>query len=227
MPKSSKSSASKSTKRRSESKPATVFALAALDNDQLDVLVAAKEALSEQLLSTGTQAFAALSAATSPAPADNVVGVGIGEKVVDGRYTGVMSVKLLVRFKYGNDHVLAEHRLPESINGLPTDVEEVGTFRSFKAAPAPLTAMPQPRVKIRPAPPGTSVGFRDPANQFVMAGTFGALVKRGQKRFVLSNNHVLADENRLPIGSPIFQPGFLDAGNPPNTDQIAQLSAFV
>ena len=37
--------------------------------------------------------------------------------------------------------------------------------------------MPNPKTKIRPAQPGCSVGFRDPGNQFIMAGTFGALAK--------------------------------------------------
>jgi hypothetical protein len=163
--------------------------------------------------------------ATSPNPSDNLVGVGVGEKIVDGKYTGVMSVKLLVRFKYGENQLSSSSRLPSTINGFPTDVEEVGTFRRFRALAVPSAAMPDPRVKIRPAPPGSSVGFQ--AAQVIMAGTFGAVVKRGQKRFILSNNHVLADENRLPVGSAIFQPGFLDAGNPPNNGQIGQLSAFV
>jgi hypothetical protein len=38
---------------------------------------------------------------------------------------------------------------------------------------------------------------------------------------------VLADENKLPLGSPIFQPGFLDAGNPPKNGRIATLRKFV
>jgi hypothetical protein len=86
--------------------------------------------------------------------------------------------------------------------------------------------MPDPRSKMRPAQPGCSVGFRDPNNQFVMAGTFGAVVKKSGKTFILSNNHVLSDENRLPLGSPIYQPGLLDGGNPA-TDQIGVLSEFV
>ncbi len=86
--------------------------------------------------------------------------------------------------------------------------------------------MPNPRVKIRPAQPGCSVGFRDPNNQFVMAGTFGALVTDKTSPYILSNNHVLADENRLPVGSPIFQPGLLDGGDP-TTDQIAELTRAV
>jgi hypothetical protein len=102
------------------------------------------------------------------------------------------------------------------------DVEQVGTFRRLM----PPAAMPDPRKRIRPARPGCSIGFQDPAGQFIMAGTFGALVKKGQQRFILSNNHVIADENKLPLGAPIFQPGFLDAGNPPVTDAIAKLTKF-
>jgi hypothetical protein len=37
---------------------------------------------------------------------------------------------------------------------------------------------------------------------------------------------VLADENRLPAGAPIFQPGLLDGGNA-STDKIAALTKFV
>ena len=36
-----------------------------------------------------------------------------------------------------------------------------------------------------------------------MAGTFGAIVEAGGKLFILSNNHVLANENALPLGSPL------------------------
>jgi hypothetical protein len=62
---------------------------------------------------------------------------------------------------------------------------------------------------------------------YVMAGTMGALVTDAAgKRYILSNNHVLANENALPLGSPIFQPGLLDQGNP-QTDRIARLRKFV
>lgn len=220
---------SKSKKGRSSSKRGKVFALAAAAaSGELESLVAAKESLSGRLFQTDrAETFMAMSAAASPAVDDNLVGIGVGEKIVAGKHTGVMAVKLLVRIKYSEDQLSTEQRLPENVNGMPTDVEEVGTFRRLEAAvAAPFAVTPNPRTKIRPAPPGCSIGFRDPTNQIIMAGTFGALVKRGQKLFILSNNHVLADENSLPIGSPIFQPGFLDAGNPPNNGQIASLSAF-
>src|SRR6185295_7253369 len=128
-------------------------------------------------------------------------------------------LKFFVRVKYGEDQLTGSDRLPDSIGGLPTDVEEVGTFRAFQ--------IQDPRKMIRPGPPGCSVGFADANGQVAMAGTFGALVKRGARRFILSNNHVLANENRLPIGALTFQPGFLDAGAPPNNSPIGELSAFV
>jgi len=37
--------------------------------------------------------------------------------------------------------------------------------------------MPNPRVRMRPARPGCSIGFRIAGDQFVTGGTFGALVK--------------------------------------------------
>ena len=214
------------------SKSAAMFPLTTVSGGDLDRFVEAKDALSEQLLHPrgfgprGAVAFAVRRPAASPAPEDNLSGVGIGEKISGGRHTGIMAVKFLVRIKYSDEQISPSDRLPEQINGLPTDVEEVGTFRRFEAA-VPLAATPDPRSLLRPAPPGCSVGFQDPGGNFVMAGTFGALVRRGQRLFILSNNHVLADENSLPVGSATFQPGFLDAGDPPVTDQIAELSAFV
>jgi len=167
----------------------------------------------------------------STAPSENTVGVGIGEKISDGKQTGVLAVKFLVRMKFAKSDLKSDHLLPKEIDGIPTDVEEVGTFRRFASTGtargwAQAAAMPNPRTKFRPAQPGCSIGFQDPGNQFVMAGTFGALVKDRAGLYVLSNNHVLADENRLAAGASIFQPGLLDGGNA-STDKIAALTKFV
>src|SRR5260370_22189366 len=85
--------------------------------------------------------------------------------------------------------------------------------------------IPNPRTKIRPSQPGSSIGFQDPNNQFTMAGTFGAVVKDKNWIYVLSNNHVLADEDRLPPVASIFQPRLLHVGSIA-TDQIAALTRF-
>jgi hypothetical protein len=167
--------------------------------------------------------------AVSPVPTENVVGVGVGEKISSGRHTGVWAVKFFVRLKYPETQLERKHRLPSSIAGLPVDVEETGLFRPFaapKKQPVTKSAALNPRVEMRPAHPGCSVGYKDPDPKFTVAGTFGALVKDGKNSYILSNNHVLADEDRLPPGSPIFQPGLLDEGDI-NSDQIAELTRAV
>jgi hypothetical protein len=60
------------------------------------------------------------------------------------------------------------------------------------------------------------------------AGTLGAFVQDRNTGAVqvLSNNHVLADENRAKHGDPILQPGRFDHGRPP-ADSIAYLNRFV
>jgi hypothetical protein len=198
----------------------------ALATSPLDDLRAAKRELSARFLVLRPgDSFSAFSA-TSPAPADNVVGVGVGEKHSAGQPTGVMAIKLLVQRKYPAGQLGANEALPQTIDGLPTDVEEVGTVRRFQLAAAPVAAppLPDPRTRMRPAHPGSSIGFLSP--DFRMAGTFGALVTAGGQRYILSNNHVIADEDQLAAGAPIVQPGALDGGDPA-TDVVAHFSRAV
>ena len=190
---------------------------------RLQALRSAKQELSsEYLRPPRPRALRAL----STAPRDNVQGVGIGEKIVGGRHTGVRAIKLLVRKKLPASEIAPRHLLPATYRGLPVDVEEVGLLRPFTVMAPPVAAPPNPRTRLRPARPGSSIGFADPNNAFVMAGTFGALVSDNAGVYVLSNNHVLADENKLPPGSPIYQPGLLDGGKPA-TDEIAKLTRFI
>jgi len=192
----------------------------------------AKKEWSQRLFNVPRAAgFRALAAAPSTVPDQNVVGVGIGEQIVDDKPTGAIALKFLVRFKYPVHELSRRVLLPKSVNGLLVDVEEVGFFRRFvtarpKKTVQAATVMPDPKAKLRPAQPGCSIGYRDPNNEVIMAGTFGALVKDNKGVYILSNNHVLADENRLPVGAGIYQPGLLDGGSP-ETDQIAALSRFI
>ncbi len=224
-----KKSSKKSAKSSTSASASIIFT--GLSDKQINSLRAAKQSAAQRLLpSTQVASFSAFSASTSPEPSTNLVGVGIGEQISGGKHTGIMAVKFLVRIKYPYNQIPDSDRLPTEVDGHPVDVEQVGTFRRFmppSSGAAPALAMPNPRKKIRPAQPGCSIGYKDPANLIIMAGTLGALVSKGTKRFLLSNNHVMADENKLPIGSSIFQPGFLDAGNPPNNGPIAKLTKFV
>lgn len=221
----SKKTAARKTAAKKRAAPARASSAAIFTGfaAQTDRIQAAKESAARQLLRPPQvlplSAFSALAATTSPAPDTNLVGVGIGEKLSGGKHTGVLGVKFLVRIKYPDNQIPDSERLPTDVNGVPVDVEQCGTLRRLQQQ------MPNPRARITPARPGCSIGFRHPA--FNMAGTFGALVRRGTSRFILSNNHVIADENNLPLDSNIFQPGFLDAGSPPNNRAIARLTEFV
>src|SRR5438477_9282947 len=158
---------------------------------RLSAYQAAKEELSARYLRPSGVTLA-IAQRTPPTPqvGSNVVGVGIGEKLSEGRPTGVLALKILVRHKFALNQIARRNLLPEGHSGFPVDIEEVGLIRPFMPPPA----MPNPKTKFRPAQPGSSCGFQDPANAIVMAGTFGALVRDAAGLYVLSNNHVLADE---------------------------------
>jgi hypothetical protein len=155
-------------------------------------------------------------------PRVNVVGVGIGRKRVGGKLTDTMCVRIYVRRKLDKRALDTRTLLPKRIRGMPTDVIETGSLEAFDAI------TDRARSRLRPVQPGCSVGFRfaPPNERFRMAGTLGAIVARGGERYLLSNNHVLADEGRLAPGAPIFQPGLLDGGRVAS-DRVATLTRFV
>ncbi|HEU0105768.1 MAG TPA: hypothetical protein VFT38_06320 [Vicinamibacteria bacterium] len=84
-------------------------------------------------------------------------------------------------------------------------------------------ALPWEQTRKRPLLIGLSVGHYK-----ITAGTLGAFVRlrKGGALRVLSNNHVLADENRGKAGDAILQPGAYDGGKSPR-DRIGTLDGFV
>lgn len=135
----------------------------------------------------------------------NLLGVGYGAKVV-GRGLDGLAVRVYVRTKRPRRQLASSELVPDEVAGVPTDVIALGD----------LTA------RGRPVPCGVSVGHRD-----VTAGTLGCLVELADSpgRYILSNNHVLADSNAAAIGDPILEPGPADGGDP--DDPIATLHAMV
>ena len=151
----------------------------------------------------------------------NIVGVGIGKKIKGGQPTATDAVRVYVNRKFPKAQIPQPQLVPTAIRGVPTDVVETGRFRAFALPPPPTT----PRDRFRPIRPGTSIG-PPPIGNMVEAGTLGAIVKSGGAQYILSNNHVLASEDKLPAGTAIFQPALLDKGNQ-TTDQVATLSKTV
>lgn len=178
--------------------------------DELKSTQQARDEMEQRLLPSSDQAaFAA--AEEGPVGKGNIVGVGIGEKYVDDIPTSQLAVKVFVKEKLSEADVSSEALVPQSLGGVPTDVDAIGDVQAEM-----FTA------RLRPAPGGVSIGHCPT----VMAGTLGCLVRRGLELYILSNNHVIARVNAGPILVPIPQPGRLDGGVCP-PDVIARLSAFV
>jgi hypothetical protein len=141
---------------------------------------------------------------------ENIKGVGISEKIVNGWLTSDPCITVYVAAKAPLTEIQEEARVSEKIGGVSTDVVEIGEIDAFPF-----------KGRYRPAPGGISVGHFN-----ITAGTIGCLVKKGELVCVLSNNHVLADVNQGKPGDAIVQPGPYDGGHIP-ADQIGKLTTFV
>lgn len=142
----------------------------------------------------------------------NVVATGVGYKITNGKVTGDLSIVCSVESKKSPASLSASELLPQSMDGIPIDVNATGVIHALAQ---------DPKLRYRPAPGGVSIG-----HYLITAGTFGVTVVRDGKRFILSNNHVLANSNDASIGDEILQPGPYDGGSRPN-DVIGILKDFV
>ena len=161
---------------------------------------------------------------------DNVVGVAPSLKMKAGKPTHRWSLTVFVETKLPKAKVSKGSLVPAQVEGVPTDVVEVG-----KIEPLVFNG------RVRPALPGFSIGHHN-----ITAGTFGCLVHdirrcccKAEKEscavpskeecpsdyLILSNNHILADSNRGKPGDQILQPGPFDGGLFP-ADGIATLERF-
>src|SRR5262249_60396566 len=90
------------------SKSASGFVAA---SEKIEDLRAAKNEWAARLVHRQAGATRTRAAAASAAPSDNVVGVGIGEKLSGGAETGIMAGEVLVRKKYPKDQIAAKQAL--------------------------------------------------------------------------------------------------------------------
>ena len=142
----------------------------------------------------------------------NVVGVMAGKEYKGGKKTDRDAVVVLVEKKVSYTEIDSADLVPKDYleNGseIPTDVIEVGVIRALHKS------------KHRPVQPGTSIG-----HFAITAGTLGVVVDRAGEKLILSNNHVLANENNASVGDPIYQPGPADGGDA--NDKVATLADFI
>ena len=150
-----------------------------------------------------------------------VVGVGIG--FTDA---GMPTIKVFVD-PGASPASRGLQGIPETLGLFPVTVAPAGPFRVLPPEPvAPAAADegdegPVPTGRFdRPVPMGVSTGHTRST-----AGTIGAVVTDGERRYALSNWHVFVPGGEGQVGDNLLQPGPVDGGSDPG-DAIATLAAF-
>ena len=181
----------------------------------LDSVRGLKAALSEQILAGLAESVRTRSA------------FGTSARALDVRTGAPRSLVLGVSVRNGKDFALAvrvQHRAMENSPEVELikkkakgeiDLRYIGSVRK--------RTVPWYQVRQRPLLIGCSVG-----HYRITAGTLGAFVvpRGGGPAAILSNNHVLANENDAKKGDAILQQAKLDGGNRP-ADTVAALDKFV
>ncbi|AEB76365.1 hypothetical protein [Clostridium botulinum] len=140
----------------------------------------------------------------------NVIGVGLGYKVKEEVYTSNKCIVVFVTKKPPSNEIPPQDLIPPYYNGILTDVVQ----SNFMTTSALIS-------KIRPVQGGYCIGLSD-----YPSGTMGCLVKDKKSKYILSSNHVIAQNGKKKLGTPIIQPGE-DFGGKVKTDKIAILSKFI
>jgi hypothetical protein len=163
-------------------------------------LVAAKQRAEEELLKI-----------------PGVTGVDVGYKEVNGKPTGVVAIRVLVAEKKPPTKVSKAERIPEEIDGHPTDVIE----RRFELHPARVAleelVLEADTGTYTPLKGGISLGPCRSVGGFVYVGTLGAIVRDNVtgNAMMLSNFHVMCIDNGFHVGDTQAQPGLVDGGSCP------------
>lgn len=205
-------------------------ALAALESFRTD-LVSAQTSASVPAAEALAFRIGARAMRRSPLATIHATGVGVrGDTDTPGPKDFV--VKVYVFEKSDVTSARNDPTLKHAVQGVEVDVEHLPVQVAFKprtavesppyvrAVPAPQAAHPaQHQARVRPVQAGVEIGPL--GGDFV--GTLGCFVRRQVhgRIFVLSNNHVLADVNRFPIGTKHTQPFSADLD-----DVICRLSDF-
>jgi len=122
-------------------------------------------------------------------------------------------LRVYVTRKVPKEQLKPSEIIPPEIEGVKTDVVEIGRIKKLQGY----------RERYRPSPAGVSTSRADQN----AAGTIGwFMVDEDGNVYLLSNNHVWANENNAAVGDPIIQPGRLDGGDPVN-DVIAELYDWI
>lgn len=133
----------------------------------------------------------------------NVVGIGFGAKETNKKLTGLLALRVYVERKLPKKDIPLRYQIPNSINGVSTDVIRVG----------------RPTFHSRPAALGGSISHVNGD-----AGSIGCVVVKGPNGtwYLLSASHVLAPMGKATVGDQVVEP----AASTGTSIPIAELSDF-
>lgn len=172
---------------------------------------------------------------------ENVVAVGTGKEEKNGERTGNDAAVAFVKKKKPVSEISADSVIPEKVDGVRTDVIEIGEVgieNEYPVRPGQIeteTRDIETNQKHRPFPQGSSIGHPD-----ITAGTAGLVMWRRAEKEVgdqtlvypepvgVSNNHVIANSNKAEVGDVILQPGPYDGGKEIDDKYtVGQLEGYV
>ncbi|MPQ43807.1 hypothetical protein [Clostridium tarantellae] len=134
----------------------------------------------------------------------NVIGVGLGVKNIKGMNTKEPCLHVLVKEKVPLNKLNKKDIVPSSFLGIKTDIINCGGFKLSGESPITKINNINLKSRIRPIKPGINIA----AFNGEIGGTLGAIVFGNKKNtpYILSCNHILADNNELEVGEYIVQP---------------------
>lgn len=148
-----------------------------------------------------------------------VTGVGIGPKITKGKKTGEISIRIYVKEKKPKSKLAKGELIPETIDGVPTDVIE----RTFELHPGLSMQVEDLQIHADtgtydPLVGGISIGPCRSINGSIYGGTLGCVVEDNATgdKMLLSNFHVLCVDNTWSAGDTMAQPARIDTGSCPS-----------
>lgn len=149
-------------------------------------------------------------------PGRNLVGIAVGNKISDGELQEENCISFFVTRKYAKSGISKSNLLPKEVEGIPTDVIEAGIPRCVNGLGNQNGGEGEGVFG-----PGDTVGILAHEEHYSV-GSLGAIVVSGGHTYILSNNHVIADEGHAPLGTIVEGKDRGSAGIRP----IARLSRF-
>jgi hypothetical protein len=140
----------------------------------------------------------------------NVIGYSkkFRKRIKDGKKVEEEVIRIYVSEKEDSSNLDQRDLIPGEIDGVPTDIVEIGEIKALNLYPLAHVT------RVRPLVAGVSIG-----NWAITAGTLGWFFKDGKGREMLgSNAHVFAEDplKSFSLEKRIVQPGRYDNGQVPD-----------